>query len=671
MKKKGGSNPGGISSIDPPPPMSPVRGTDERTPAPEFDFLRLASILRRRRKLIVAITAVGAITAGTISLLVAPKYTATAHVVVEPQRPVSSEGETPTPMDQAFIQSTIDTHVTMLASRDHLHRVLDSLSDTSESSAVQDSKPSTKVTTALPNDHLPPPAAIDGAVEAAVTINAHTPLSFQELGRRLKIWIGALAVKRDLHEFERGLRVMQERNSRVVSVSFTAKSPGLAAAVANRVVQLYVSGLAEQHGMQANEELAALDERAAQLKSELEKAAEGMRTLLSAQAPAVAAAAEGQQPDTRLRALEREAASSGEAYSGVLEREKEIRDQQDVVAPEVRILSLAAPPDRPSSVNPILFTLPALIAFLIGASLLAVMLERLDRGLRSEREVTKALGLPCIGLVPQLPRSYTNRPCHYLQNEPFTPYAEAIRSAVAALHLALPHRRPTTILVSSSVPGEGKTTVAVSLGVCAARLGRRTLLIDFDSRRPSVMRTLRGRSQANVEDGPLEQRIEHLTVLDLDYLRMSLGTADPLAPFMSTHMQRFLRQLGESYDCVFIDSPPLLGISETRLLAALVDSVIFVIKWGSTRREVVQNAGNMLRDTLECNGSHIVRALALVTQVDLKKHADYRYGDVGEAFAKYAEYYFGSAKAPETIEDGSQVGNDEWVEASAGSECAR
>ncbi len=90
------------------------------------------------------------------------------------------------------------------------------------------------------------------------------------------------------------------------------------------------------------------------------------------------------------------------------------------------------------SPNPILFMLPALIIFSICGSFLAVVLERLDRGLRSERDINDALGISCIGLVPQLPRMRVTRPYQYLLAELFPAYTEAIWSAVATLQLTEP-----------------------------------------------------------------------------------------------------------------------------------------------------------------------------------------------------------------------------------------
>jgi Mrp family chromosome partitioning ATPase len=650
-----GFSPVGASRIEPSGPVARAGSTEERIADAEFDFAQLVRILLFRRKFIVRSAACGAIAALLLGLLIAPKYTATARIEVEPHQAVGNAAEAP--LQSNDLVTEIDTHVTRLASRDHLRRVLESLSGGSP----QLGPPVGSVS----NDKIRPGALLSNA-----------GLSPGEVGRRLRIWLGALAGRapdHELDELERGVKVVQERTSRIISVSFTATSPERAAALANRSVELYVSGLVEQRRSQKNQELAALGERAAQLKSELDKATEVMGTLLSPQPPSPAGSAPGKLREARLDALQREAASAGQAYGGVLEREREIRGQQEVIVPQVSILSLASLPQRPSSANPILFTFPALIASLIGASLLAIILERIGRPLRTERDVADVLGLGFLGAVPRLPRSCANQPLRYIQNAPYTAYAESIKSALIALDLAQPHRRPGTVLISSSVQSEGKTTVATSLAVYAARLGRRVLLVDFDSRRPSTMRILRSLPQApvsNVQDPPLDALIQHFADLHMDYVAVPQSNADSLHPSMGKHMQHFLRGLANRYDFVFIDGPPLLGITETRLLAAIVDSVIFVIKWGATKREVVQNAGMLLRNALRSNGSYGVKALALMTQVDPSAIAVYRYGDIDNTCEKYSKPQFERAKPPVTIKDRSHVGDDEVHQTTAGEECA-
>jgi succinoglycan biosynthesis transport protein ExoP len=344
------------------------------------------------------------------------------------------------------------------------------------------------------------------------------------------------------------------------------------------------------------------------------------------------ASGQAREAEPRLRELGREAAAAGQVYEGLVQRREQLRTQQEATLPDLRILSLASPPNRPSSPSPLLFILPAVIVFSIGGCLLAVAAERLDRGLRSAQDVNDALGIPCIGFVPLIRRRGKARPHEYLLENPFATYAEAIRSLVAALQLAAPEVAPKVILISSSVPKEGKTTLAVSFAVYAALIGRRVLLVDLDFRHPAVSRELGGQAETGVLDALLlddrsaAAAVQHVPGLDLDYLPVRGRPGDPLLPFVGGHVPRLLRQLRDSYDCVVIDSPPLLAVAEARLLAAMADKVLLVVKWGSTRRDVARDASNLLRDPglLGQNCCELVGAV--LTQVDLKKHAQYRYG---------------------------------------------
>jgi uncharacterized protein involved in exopolysaccharide biosynthesis/MinD-like ATPase involved in chromosome partitioning or flagellar assembly len=636
----------GAPRIDPVAPVAPhVQAAQS---AGDLHFVQLAGILRRRMGLIFTSAAAGAALACAVGLLIPPKYSATAQIVVEPQQADFFGGLAGAP--RVTDESAIDTHVTMLSSRDHLQRVLDSLSRERDSRAIAPLAETEADAFSSRWVYGKPSHPIGEDRPAASLASPAGALSVKELGRRLNVWYAALfgggnTAARELDELERQLKVMQERRSRVISVSFTATSPERAAAVANRIAELHVARQSEEKRNQANRELVRLGERAAGLKVEMERTGEAMQQALERRA---AAGPEGQESESRLRELGQDAAASGQTYAGLLRRQMEIRNQQASIAPDVNILSSAKPPDRPSSPNPILFVFPALIMSSIFGSLLAVLRDRLDRGLRSERDVTDWLGIPCIGLVPQLPRADSARLHRCLLTRPFTPYTEAIRSAVAALHVAATPSAPTTVLISSSVPGEGKSTMAASLAIYSASLGRRVLLVDFDFRHPSLLRQRHGNSKGfvpDLRDRPPADCVQRLSDLNIDYLPMPRPSVDPLALFTGQHVQILMRRLRDSYDCVFIDSPPLLGITEGRLLASFADKCLFVIKWSSTRREVAQNALNLLGNTLRSEDGSAFQATALLTQVDLKKHAEYHYGDAAETFVKYKKYYLGSARA--------------------------
>jgi polysaccharide biosynthesis transport protein len=594
--------------------------------------------------------------------MIPPKYTAIAQLVIE--APPSS-AVAPAPGVSALDES-IDTHVTLLSSRDHLQRVIESL--------LQDPEFRSAVRNAA--DHKPTLGAGSGALQSAALdqptdSTATETTDLNELKRRLNVWLGAFrrsatTAVPPLEEFERNTRVIQERRSRVISVGFTSTSAERAAAFANRIVQLYVDRLTEQRQEYASREMARLDERIAETKYEMERAKAAVQKAIQQRHDSEQnAGGDEREADGQLRELVRHAGASAQLYDSLLQRRKEMREQQESVAPGVGIQVLAGVPNRPSSHNPILFVFPAFIIFAIGGSWLAVVLQQLDRGLRSQQETSDALGVPCSGLVPRLPRKHAICPYQHLLTEPFSAYSEAIRSAVATLGLAGSTRTSKVVLISSSVPGEGKTTLARSLAAYVGVLGRRALLVDLNLRRSSPLGAFDDTAERGTVDLPLQNRpaaelIRHIPEAGLDYLPMAGYHLDPLALVAREQMPRLVRQLRERYDCVIIDGPPVLGSVEARLLPSIVDKLLLVVKWGSTRREVAQNALSMLRDSgcLDMDRSDL--AVAIVTQVDLKRHARYRYGDVGEFLVKHSKYYSRSIEVqPDTGGKDSTAGADD------------
>jgi polysaccharide biosynthesis transport protein len=634
-------------AADPMPPGRDVKNEQQNskpTMATEPHFEQLIGVLRRRSRLILTMAAFGTILAGVTGLLITPKYTAKAQIVVEPRGA--------TLLSPEAVQEVIDTHVTMLTSANHLQHVADSLLNEPEfRGAASETRTEIGASASGPDgDARSRSAATAQAPAKAITTEAG-PLSFKELRRRLDVWSQALTSKRGdgtelmFDELERRLKVLQERRSRVITISFQWTSPEKAAAIANRIVELYVQSQTEEQRAYSTRELARLEERIAAITSDVEWTSAALNKAIQRRFDSrQSVSSEEQEAEVDPSELKRWAAASAQLKATLLQRQKEIREQQELIKPGANILSLASPPARPSSPNPILFMIPALIAFSICGSLLAVVLDRLDRGLRCEREINDALGISCIGLVPQIPPGRLTHLGKYLAEEPFSPYAEAIRSAVATLRLAEPgHDAAKVVLISSSAPKEGKTTVASSIAVYVASLGRRVLLLDFDCRRDPVHRDLGGKVESGIPDltrqhGSPTETIQHVGDLGLHYLPMPRCGSDPLAMFAHERVLPLLRKLRENYDSVIVDGPPVLGASEVRLLASMVDKVVFVVKWGSTRRELAREALDLLRDSTCFDQDYTDFPVAIVTQVELKRHNRYSYGDVGEFLLKYRQY---------------------------------
>jgi succinoglycan biosynthesis transport protein ExoP len=637
-------------------PLAPVEQdasaaprTSYEAPARALHFRELINLLRRRSRLILNMAVGGAMLAFAAGLLIPPKYTAKAQIAIEPP---SSGAQTAAPSKDDGI---VETYMTMLISHDHLQHVVDNLLDDPEfqTPAAAVHRPETERIADRTPRHATPAGWLPGP---------------RELARRLGLWVGRFSSGGEptlnVEELERHLRINQEGRSRIIAVSYTSTDPDTAATIANRIAELYVDGQSDQKRAYTSGELARLDSRIAELKIEVERSGAAVQAFMRQRIDAAKQAGTARDADQNLQLLERQAVVKGQLYHTLLRRQQEIRDQQETITPGAYILSLATTPERPSSSNPFLFIFPALILFSICGSLLAVILERLDRGLRSERDINEALGIPCIGLVPQVPAMNRPRRLHqYLVTDPFAAYAEAVRSVVATRQLVSPFHPPKVILFTSSLPGEGKTTLAVSLSVCMALLGQRVLLIDLDFKHPSILRELNGKAEQHgildllLKNRLLEEVIQSMPELGLDYLPMNRCSFDPLILFGGEEMPRLLRQLRKKYDCVIIDSPPVLLSTETRLLAAMADETLFVVKWGSTPRELAQNALNLLRRSGDSPAQQLRHVSALISQVDLKKQAHYGYGDAGEYYLNYEKYSPVPSEArPAITFSGSQAG---------------
>jgi succinoglycan biosynthesis transport protein ExoP len=607
------------------------RWTSDKSTADSLHFLELVNLLRRRRRLILTIALCGAMLVFTVGLLMPPKYTAKAQIAIDP--PSSSTQAAALPKDEG----SIETHVTILLSRDHLQHVADNLQEDPQ------------FQTAAPAVHRIETERVADREPRHATPARWLPGPW-ELAHRLRIWVEGFSSGEptlNVDGLERHLRINQEGRSRVIAVSYTSTDPEAARTIANRIAELYVEGQSEQKRAYTGSELSRLDSRIADMKIEVEQSSAAVQAFMRQRLDAAKQASTTRESDQHLQELERQAVAKGQLYRTLLRRQQEIRDLQESITSGAYILSLAATPDRPSSPNPFLFIFPALIVFLVCGSLLAVILERLDRGLRSESEINTALGVSCIGLVPQVVEMDRTRRLHqYLLTDPLAAYAEAIRSIAATRQLASPFHPSKVLLITSSLPAEGKTTLAVSLSVCLTLLGQRVLLVDLDFKHPSVLRELGGKPGHGILDLLLKNHmladvIQSIPELGLDYLPMSRTSFDPLILFDGgDKMPRLLRQLRRNYDYVIIDSPPVLGSTETRLLAAMADENLFVVKWGSTPRELAQNALNLLRRPSRSPAQQLRHVSALIAQVDLKMHSRYGYGDTGEYFSNYTKYSY-------------------------------
>lgn len=341
--------------------------------------------------------------------------------------------------------------------------------------------------------------------------------------------------------------------------------------------------------------------------------------------------------EIQLRELEREAEAGRLVFETFLTRFKETSSQEDLQQADARVISLAEAAQRPTFPRKgqiLILTLATSLLLGVG---LAVLLEQMDRGLRGLEQVEAATGHPAIGMIPT-PDGAPADPFRHALVHATSVFSESLRSLRTAIRFSNIDHPPRVILITSSMPEEGKTSTALSLAASAVKAGQRVLLIEADMRRPRIAKQLRLRPKASLGDllsdnGSIEDAITIDPKSGLHVVIAAEGTPTPAELLGSRRMANFVRAAATQYDLVILDTPPVLPVSDPLVLARHADAVVFLVRWGSTPRDVVVNC---LR---RVSGIKANIAGVVLTRVNLRRHARYGYGDYGYYYGRYGRQY--------------------------------
>lgn len=373
----------------------------------------------------------------------------------------------------------------------------------------------------------------------------------------------------------------------------------------------------------------------ANLRDQVRRAQANERDLRNQIATAEAEVRDIQRHSTELRELQRNVDTNRRLYDMFLQRFQETR-QANFQEATARFIEL---PDEALQVHPrrtLVTALSGMLAMMFG--LAAVFgREMLNNTLRDIHDVEDKLGLPLLGHIPeeQLKKGEKARARTRFTESDKGAFAESIRSirtSVVLSGLDTPHR---IVTVTSSVPGEGKTTVATNLALAFGQL-EKTILLDADMRRPDLAREFnlppsRG-GISNVLSGSvsLEDAIHH-TDYGIDILPAGIVPPNPLELLSSKRFKALLEALGKRYERVILDTPPLNAASDALVLATLSDALIFVVKYESTALPAVRNSLGSLR---QVNAPVIG---AVVNAVDVSKPDRYGYYGGYYAYGSYTD----------------------------------
>jgi polysaccharide biosynthesis transport protein len=354
--------------------------------------------------------------------------------------------------------------------------------------------------------------------------------------------------------------------------------------------------------------------------------------------------------------IKRQVDTDKQLYDGLLQRMKEAGVSAGLHSNNIHVVDPARPQSVPYSPNKLLNLSLALAIGLIFGVCLAFFIEYLDNSIKTPDDIDRFLKLPALGVIPSmaslLPSSHHRQlaastggngskgaiPVNAVElisyQDTKSLMSEAYRNLRTSVLLSSGSGRPPkSLVVTSSQPKEGKTTTAVNFAITLAQTGEKVILLDCDMRNPRVHRAMNlenagGMSAFLSGNSDLSSLIQQTDIPNLFAVTAGRVPPNPAELLGSPRMKQGLLLLYEYFNYIVIDSPPVLAVTDARILGPMVDGVILVIKGGETPKEAVRRTKRLLQEV----HAHVIGTL--LNNVDVHS-ADYYY---------YAKYYYGYGK---------------------------
>jgi len=372
------------------------------------------------------------------------------------------------------------------------------------------------------------------------------------------------------------------------------------------------------------------------LEGEIAKVVQGVRTeyqAARAQEQSLASALDAQKGEALLMnrkaidygVLERDVESSKQIYQSLLQRAKETGVSGALKTSNIRVVDAADVSNEPVSPRRMLNLLIGLLGGALCGIGVAFFFEYMDDRIKSPEELESQLGLPSVGLIPRLTGKAASEPL--INNGVPANFSEAFRGLRTNVMFSFAEQGARSIVVTSTGPGEGKTTVACNLAMGMAMAGQRVLLIDADMRRPRVHEALKvqrepGLSNLLVGAAKANEVMRTTTVPNLYVLPAGTTPPNPAELLGSKRFADLLQSLRDHFDLVVIDTPPVMAVTDAAVIGYRATGVLFVAAADVTNRHAAQTALDQLEHAR-------VRFLgAVLNRVDLEGNPYY-----------YAKYY--------------------------------
>ncbi|QCZ94455.1 GumC family protein [Salinimonas iocasae] len=337
--------------------------------------------------------------------------------------------------------------------------------------------------------------------------------------------------------------------------------------------------------------------------------------------------------ENQRRALQREVDINQQLYSSMFTRLKETSEVGGFESANARILDPAVAPNNPSKPNRTLLIGAAFVISFGFGVFLAFVLEALNSGVRSVEDVEKKLGQRMLGLIPLIPQKRKETmPLRAFFDNKYHQFSEAVRTLRTSLSLTNLEKQNQAILVTSSVPKEGKSTVSTNLAFALGQLDK-TILIDADLRRPSIGKRFNvpnyqpGLSNLTMKTHSLDECLVHDEQSGIDLICAGSIPSNPQELLAGEGFNALITYLKKHYKYVVVDTAPTQAVSDAMVVSKACDSVIYVVRADSTSEKMIQNGlGRFLQVGHRVDG-------VVLNQVDLRR------SDVSERYGGFYDQY--------------------------------
>jgi len=346
------------------------------------------------------------------------------------------------------------------------------------------------------------------------------------------------------------------------------------------------------------------------------------------------------EKERELASLMRQAKVTNELYTALLQKHQELRVTTAATVSNISILDPAVPPQTPIKPNKRKnITMGLLFGIVVGLGL-ALLLEYMDDTIKNAEEAKRELELPILATIPFIKSKgegavNNDRGASLISfYDPKSAVSESFRSLRTGIHFSAVNRKRQVLMITSSFPGEGKTTIIGNLAVILSQAGSRTILIDCDMRRPSLHELFDhsqrpGLSEILAGDADMGSLIHTTGIPQIDLISAGTIPPNPAELLGSNAMRDLIVKLRESYDTVMLDSPPVLSVTDASVLTTMSDMVFVVVESGRVPRK----AARQMLETLQNIGA----PLAGIIFNNKKERVRHGYGYYGDGYTNYYE----------------------------------